>query len=117
MIIADKAESQERNSNMKATVYQRLVQAQNGNKFTAYSVKLTNSNGLPEFYEAHFPKNSLPDNGGKPLEIEIPKGSVAETIRTYIDRNGEEQGIKGLWISDFTITSGLANPFDDSKYI
>lgn len=101
---------------MKATVYQRHIETQKGNSFTSYSVKLHNNNGLDEFFEARFPKGSIPDNGGKPVEIDIPKGSVSQSTRTYIDRNGEEKGITVLWISNFTITDGLANPFDDSMY-
>lgn len=102
---------------MKATVYQKHIETQKGNQFTSYSVKLTDTNGQNVFYEARFPKNSVPDNGGKPIEIEIPAGSVSQSTRTYIDKNGEEKGITVLWISNFTITDGLANPFDDKFFI
>lgn len=102
---------------MKATVYQKHLVGKNNKPFTAYTVKLTDTNGTDAYFEARFPKDSIPDNGGMPIEIEIPQGSVSQFTRTYTREDGTENGVTVLCISQFTITDGLLNPFDTDLYI
>lgn len=102
---------------MKAVIFQKRLTGKNGKEFTAYTAKLTDTNGQDAYFEARVPKDSIPDNGGMPVEVEIPSGAVSQFTRTYTKEDGTEAGVTVLCISQLTITDGLLNPFDTTLYI
>ena len=103
---------------MEITIFAKKAQSLDGRNFTRFITKLlNNSTGELETMSVNFREEcGQPKGENCPMNIIVNKGDCNISSRTYVDKNGDEQVGKTLWISAWESGSEYIDHSTDSYF-